>query len=114
MSKHEDITDLIERMEPLEERFGVTIQGMYASIEGPDTDRDYRIEINGELHTTSGLELEDDLNLVVVAYDPQNRVLKTEEIYFSQDSFHMFETFSSSMYVKKIKPTRIRLYPKKS
>lgn len=116
MSKHEDITDLVERIESLEERYGVTIEGLYASLSGPDSDGDYTIEINGELHSTKGLELEveDNLILVAVAYDSQGRVLKTDETYFSQGSFHMFETFSSSFYVKRIEPTRIRLYPKES
>lgn len=47
MSKHEDITDLVERIESLEERYGVTIEGLYASLSGPDSDGDYTIEING-------------------------------------------------------------------
>lgn len=36
MSNHQDITEIIERMDPLEDRLGVTIQGLYASMEGPD------------------------------------------------------------------------------
>lgn len=114
MSKTKDITDLIERMEPFEQRLGVTIQGLYASLSDPDSDGDYTVGINGELHTTNGLELDESLQLVAAVYDSQGRVIHTDESYFSSDSFHMFETFSSSFYVKGIRPAKIRLYPKKS
>lgn len=113
MGKHQDITDLVERMEPLEERLNVTIEGLYASLSGPDDDGEYTVEINGELHTTNGLELEVEDNLILVAtvFDSKGRVIHKDDIYFNSGSFHMFETFSLRLYVKGVEPSRIRLHP---
>ncbi len=113
MAKHQDITDSIERMEPFESRFSVTIEALYASLSGPDDDGDYNVLINGELHTTGSLELEESLELVATTYDSKGRVVSNETTSFDSDSFHMFETFAMSFYVKGIKPVKIRLYPKK-
>jgi hypothetical protein len=112
MSELIDITNLIERIEPMEDRLSLTLEGLYADYQ-EFGDSSY-INVNGELHSTNGLELEDDIFLVLTVYDSQGRVINTTDQYFSANSFHMFETFSATLDTKLIKPSKIRLHPKKS
>ena len=109
MSK-QDSTDIIERMEPLEERLGVRLQALSAYI---DTDpEDVEVVLNGELALRHGNKLGEDISLVVAGYGSDGRVLGTTEHYVDHETFFHIETFSILFYLPS-RPTRLRIYPKK-
>lgn len=104
-----DITNLIERLEAFEDRLGVTLEGLFASI---DEDTEW-IDLNGEIHPREGTELSEDVELIATAYDSAGRVVETSSDYFDAESFFGFEVFSFTLRVDGIQPAKVRIYPKK-
>lgn len=102
-----DITKLLERLEAFEERLGVTLEGLFASI-----DQNKYITVNGEIHPREGTQLTQNVQLVVSAYDSSGRVLNTASNYFRADSFFGFETFSITLVPSPVAVSKVRIYPK--
>ena len=102
-----DITNLIERLEAFEERLGVTLEGLFASV-----DDNNHIRINGELHSRGGAQIDQNMQLVGSAHDAAGRVIVTGTTYVLQDSFFGFETFSMLLSPSITTISKVRLYPK--
>ena len=101
-----DVTEIVERLEAFEDRLGVRLDGVFASIEGPDSDGEYTIQIAAEVHTVKGTTLKDDLTVVASAYDKRGRVVGTENNWFSASSFFAFDTFEITLYARSGPVTR--------
>lgn len=109
----QDITSHLERMEAFEERLGVNLRGLYATMQPPsECNEEYAIEINGELHPTNGSDLGHDLDIVVTLHDSNDRVLSKDTYYVDSDNFFGLEAFEVCSY-SSAEPTRIRVYPTK-
>jgi hypothetical protein len=110
MAAKRDITHLVERLEAFEERVGIELGAIYATVAGPDDDDEYYVEVNGEIQESGRGSLQDSLTIVMAVYDSEGRVIKTGAYFVSADSFLGFDTFGISVYAPLV-PGRIRLYP---
>jgi hypothetical protein len=106
-----DITDLVECLADHEERLGVRFDAVYCQIEGPDSDDEYRIRINGEMYALTGTSVSRDIWIRVTVYDKQERAVGTTSDYVTEEDFYGFHSFSLDLYTRDINPYRLRLYP---
>lgn len=111
-----DLTDKIERLPELESRAGVRFDALFACArhEGED---DVTLQVLGELHPQSGTELEDTdaggyVNVTVVAYDAQGRVIGKQGEGFDREGFFGFEPFDIWIQNLMSAPAKIRLVVK--
>jgi hypothetical protein len=102
-----DVTNLVERLEAFEDRLGVSLEGLFASL-----DENGYLTVNGELHLREGTELDEDIEVVATAYDSSGRVLDTSEDSMFSDSFFAFEAFSLVARLNQHRPAKVRVYPK--
>lgn len=101
-----EITKIIERFDLLEEKFGITISGLYATCDHePD---EYTIQINFDVTSLSGGKLGDSLRINASAYNSVGQLLQKNDV-----SLYGSEGFSSesiSLWTDQ-EPVRIRLFP---
>ena len=117
MSRPTDLTDRIERLEVFEERVGVSFEALYCTIDNNDnwSDGNYRIELRGEVHSTSGTSIDDDLLIVLTVYDATGRVLETDSEWIDSDAFFGFDVFDMTLKIpQESEISRVRLFPKKN
>lgn len=110
-----NITSCIERIESFEDKLGISLDALRAVVsdEG-DCSGEYRLQITGELMSTSGGELECPLSLVYAVYDDSGSIIDTNDRYFNDDDFMGFEIFDFTTYLESNNIQKIRLFPKKS
>jgi len=103
-----DLTHLIERMEPVEDRMGVRLQGLIASAyeDVPEN----TIDVSGEMCSTAGGELERALAIQIVAHNAVGQVVGLGEVLFWPASFTGYIAFSKIVRCK-VPPTRIKVVP---
>jgi hypothetical protein len=104
-----DLTNKIERLEAFEERLGVHLEALYASL------NDTSLNINGELHVNSGTTLETNLKIDCAVYDGLGRILASDSNYIITENFYGFEVFNFSIYEKSLLSNtiaKIRVFPK--
>jgi hypothetical protein len=98
--------DRIERLEMIEERLGVRLDGLAADW-NPTTGF---LEAYAGLYAADGTNLRQEVDIVAVAYDEAGRVLgSTRQMYFSA-RFAGFATFHSYITCSTL-PARVRIYP---
>ncbi|MCC6423750.1 MAG: hypothetical protein IT447_09760 [Phycisphaerales bacterium] len=108
-----DVTMLVERLEAFEERLGVRLESLGAQL-NPLLDDLVHLEIRGEMHPQAGTELQQDVKLVVAAYDANGRIVGTDSHLFEAGGFFGFETFEIIVQIYVNKLTRVRVYPKRN
>ena len=111
MSK-KDVTSLVQRLDAFEERLGVRIEALSAFESEGYEDGEVEITVRGELHSESGTSLEQNVDLNLIVYDGEGRVVETETKYFRMESFFGFATFQMSVCVTAGLMKRLRLIPK--
>ena len=83
VSGKSEITNIVERLELLEDKFGIVISGLYASCDS----RPYNIPpnhvviINFDVNSLAGGELERSLKINASAYNTAGQLLSTEEAF---------------------------------
>jgi hypothetical protein len=114
LRKGRDLSDLVERMAPMEERATVSISniGAYVTYEGTDDVR--CLSVAGEVQSLLGNKVGQRITIVVTVYDADGRVIATLDKKYRLDA--PFETFSMGHYELKLSPdaspAKIRVYPK--
>lgn len=109
-----DITSCIERIEPFEEKSDVVISSYRAVItDKSDYEGDYIIQVSGEMMSSSGRDLEHNIELIIAIYDGFGTVIKAESIYIRSENFMGLEIFDRDIYVDSNNIQKIRIYPKK-
>jgi len=109
MARNKDVSHLVERLEAFEDRLGVSLQGLFASLDTEYGD----MNVNGELHAREGTELGQDIEIVVTLYDSAGRVVGVTSEYMDSDRFFGFEAFSARFREASDPPVaKIRVYPK--
>lgn len=107
-----DITDRIERNEKAERNFAVELRALYASAIN-DGDARCEVIINGELMATIGDHITRDVQVFMVIYDDQDRVMTSGKELIGADGFFECQAFAVSAYtnfaVEKI--SRVKVYP---
>jgi len=101
----------IERLEIMEEKLNVSIEGIYAKYAKYDEDSRY-ITVTGEIHASSGTTIEEDIEIIVTAYNSEGKVIATASDYIYADDFFALSPIEICLDVIE-KPTKIRVYPTK-
>lgn len=109
MTRYE-VTEGVNRMESIESQLNISIEGVFAVMEGPDDDGDFTIELNYEVLST-GEGLTSDIEMTFVAYAENGQVLGQDTSWISRDTFIGIEPIAQRLYCKK-EPNRFRLYPR--
>jgi hypothetical protein len=100
-----DLTSVVERTKSMEQRLGISIQGVYANLEG-----DY-ITVNFEINVDGGGKLAQDIVVVVVVYDAAGRVIDTASDYLIAEKVLGSRVESMTLSVPNQRITKIRVYP---
>ena len=109
-----EVTDLIERLELLEEKIGVSISGLYASMEPRiwATPPDFLVRMNFDIVSGGSMPLEDSFYLRASAYNNAGQIVGKGETYIYHKEFLGFDSRSIEMVVDQV-PMKIRLFPAK-
>jgi hypothetical protein len=113
--KIKEITNIIERLELLEEKFGITISGLYADskpVRVNGVEGYIYIRINFDLTSLAGDKLERDFSVVASVYNSAGQLLDTKSTLIYADKFNGFSSVSMSLYDLDQTPAKIRLFPK--
>lgn len=112
--KREEITNIIERLELLEEKFGIALSGLYAHggpgrVNGEEV---YYMEINFELTSLSG-KLEQDVWINACVYNSAGQLLQTVRDIIYAEHFTGFRPVTMCLYTYGFyqPPEKIRLFP---
>lgn len=77
-----DVTHGVKRMEILEERMGIRLQGFMATVANEIThDGTHELQVNGEIYSTSEGALDQALELQVFAQHEKGQVVGVSTIY---------------------------------
>jgi len=106
MNRYE-VTEGINRIESVEAQLNISLEGIFAVMEGPDADGDYRVVLNYEVVST-GEGLKSDVEMTLVAYAENGQVLGQDNAWISLENFIGIEPIQQSLYCKK-EPNRFRL-----
>jgi len=109
-----EITNIVERLELLEEKFGIAISGLYADrgtarING--VEGFVYIRINFDLTSN---KLESDVWMIASAYNSAGQLLDTHSDVIYAKDFNGFISVSMSLSNLNQIPARIRLFPSAS
>ncbi len=100
--------DNIERLEMMEEKFGISINGVFAEFDNENS----ILEVKGEIQATNGTAIDDDIELQVSAYNSSGKVILSTSHPFCAEDFFGIDSFSTYNNIIE-KPAKIRIYPKK-
>ena len=106
-----EITKIIERLELLEEKFGIAISGMYANYESGDRSFPHMVNINFDLTSLSGGKLERSFHIFASVYNSMGQLLETKSIRINADDFIGFSSVSINLRDLDQAPEKIRLFP---
>ena len=109
MTRYE-VTEGINRLDSVEAQLNISLEGVFAVMEGPDNDGDYEVEVNYEALST-GEGLTSDIEMTFVAYAENGQVLGQDTHWISRANFIGIEPIRQRIYCKK-EPNRFRLYPR--
>ena len=110
--KKSEITNIVERLELLEDKFDIVISGLYASCESRPhvSPPDHVVRINFDVNSAAGGELERSLKINASTYNTAGQLLSTEKAYITKENFIGFESKEMIFFVDQA-PTKIRLFP---
>jgi hypothetical protein len=110
-SEKREITDLIDRLELLEDKCGIRVEAVYATCEGSIVNGvgEYSLEVNCDIVGT-GATLERSFHLRLNAYNPAGQLIKTGTDFISAGDFSGFQSCSIRLYCDHF-PHRLRLFP---
>lgn len=103
----------IQRFELLEDRFGIQISGITATITLEDIEDKYLVEINGEVTSTNGAELiKDFIQINVSLSDINGNILFTDQTYLVKAKFYGLTNISFLINSYNLKDLHlIKIYP---
>jgi len=108
----QEITDIIERLELLEEKFGIAISGLYATsyYQSNGTPPYHEVRINFDVTSLSGGAFERSFPIRASAYNAVGQLLDTSSAYIDNEKFIGFSPMSILSHLDQ-EPTKIRLFP---
>jgi hypothetical protein len=109
----EEVTQSVERMEMLEERLGIRLQGIMATVRYPTAFAGkHELTVAGEIYSPSGSSLEADVSIVVVAQNEKGQVVGTTSQTIRRDKFIGYEVLNMMVYCNG-HPSRVKIVPKR-
>jgi hypothetical protein len=114
ISKKFEVTQIVERLELLEEKMGISISGLYASIVQRSwaNPPDFLLRLNFDIVTGGGAALENSFYLRAAAYNEAGQAIGKDETFIYNKEFLGFDSRAIEMAVDQ-KPAKIRLFPAK-
>ncbi len=112
MSRRNEISGIVDRLELLEEKFGVTLSGIYATC-GPSEYQEgrYELQINYDISSTNGEGMTHELVWINAnAYNALGQLLGNQQHLLQKSKFMGFESASVELIIDQI-PQNIRLFP---
>lgn len=108
----QEITNIIERLELLEEKFGIAISGLYATSELKTwrTPHYHEIKLNFDVASSTGAELDRSFSIQASAYNSAGQLMETTLVKIYKDDFLGFASMSIQLHVDQA-PEKIRLFP---
>jgi hypothetical protein len=106
-----EITKIIERLELLEEKFGIKISGLYANYEVGDPTFPHIVKINFDIASLSGVKLECSFKVIASFYNSADQLLLTKSTYIDANTFMGFSPISMNFFELDQAPVKIRLFP---
>jgi len=109
----QEITKNIERLELLEEKFGIAISGIYASCEATPWNRptsDYIVSVNFDMASLNGGALGRSFKICASAYNSTGQLLGKLESYIDKEDFMGFASINITLYLDQA-PEKVRLFP---
>lgn len=102
----------IERLEIMEEKFGVTIEGLNAEMcYYNGTDILPTLTIYGEIHSVNGANINEDFYIICAAFNKEGKIIGKTDKHMCKDSFFVFQLFEININDLSAKPAKIRIYP---
>ncbi|WP_407726532.1 hypothetical protein ACJEDT_18195 [Rhodococcoides fascians] len=101
-----EVTDRVERMDALEDRLGISLEGLYAiHVKG------YRnhVKVNFDVISPSG-KVDNSLKVIISIYNSKSQQIGTTYAHIDDDDFVGIESCSETIDCDDI-PTKIRVYP---
>ncbi len=109
MRKKEEIKN-IERLEMMEDKLDITLEGIYAEYETIEKDDKY-LCVRGEIRAVKELQLQENIEIIVTAYNAEGKVIATGSEFFSAKKFFGLSPFDICVDIIE-KPVKVRVYPK--
>lgn len=111
MSERLEITNIVERLELLEENFGIALSALYANyIYRPQNETPHFVTINFDVTSTNGGKLERSLHVRASAYNEAGQMLETCPAYIDGEEFVGYGSYSIHLFLDQ-SPAKIRLFP---
>ena len=104
-----DVTSLIQRVPELESRAGITLEGVYASIEEPEWDQK-TLEVNFDVVAPSG-SIRKSIAIYVSAYNRAGELVGTESTTIWDEDFVGMESVSERVTLYD-NPSAILVFPR--
>ena len=107
----QEITGIVERLELMEEKFGISIEGLYATCEKQTwrVIHNYEIKLNFDVAGT-GADLQHSFFIRANAYNAQGQLLGTQTAFIHKEKFMGFESETIQFEIDQ-PPTKLRLFP---
>lgn len=99
----------IERLEMLEERLGISLNGVSAEIGDFDDDMECVLVVRGEVVSLDGGGLEDGFYLKMSAFNSRGKCVGVADTYFSGDRFFGIDIFELKTFVRDDDVQKIRV-----
>ena len=106
-----EVTSNVERLELIEDKFGIGISGVYASTQAMAEDQ-FLVRINFDISSSDGEPLKQSFYIHATAYNKAGQAIGMENIFVHQPDFFGFDSRSLLFYIDQ-PLEKIRLFPKK-
>ena len=112
--KRSEITSIVEQLEVMEAKLGISLSSIYASLEKNTwkTPPDYEIKIQFDIMNSMDAELQDSIRIKAVAYNEAGQSVGQDDVIIIKDDFLGFDSKTISLTADQA-PSRIRLFPVK-
>ena len=112
-SNSKDVKRIVERLDAFEEQVGVRLEGVTAFQSKKKHNGEVSVSVRGELHLVKGTSLADDIDVEMIIYDAERRVVAKDNKFIGSKSFIGFQAFQTSCRVAPELVKKIRLVPRK-
>lgn len=113
MSVRKEKINNLERLEIMEDKCGISLEGLSAHLQFYDEEIDApSIVINGEVHAKNGAEIKTNIQIVATAFDSNGIVLCSDYSNILAERFYVLEYFKITIMNLIDIPVKIRVYPK--
>jgi hypothetical protein len=107
-----EITNIVERLDLLEGKFGITLSGIYATCEPSEYEEgQYEVHVNYDISSPNGEGLAHDTVWINAnTYNASGQLLGNHQHLLRKSKFMGFESASHEFVIDQI-PQKIRLFP---